>query len=185
MKLLHVLFVWSVLLVPVSALDRDAFTFTNYHLDVRIEPRQQRLAVRGQLTLRNDSTASQKNVSLQISSTLDWRSIKLGGKAVQFISQPYTSDIDHTGVLSEAILTLPQEIPSKGKLELEIGYEGVIPLDTTRLTRIGVPEELAKHSDWDQIGASLTAIRGIGYVAWYPVAMQSANLSEGNGVFDT
>ena len=44
MKLLHVLFVWSVLLVPVSALDRDAFTFTNYHLDVRIEPGQQRLA---------------------------------------------------------------------------------------------------------------------------------------------
>jgi len=184
MKVLHVLSVWAVLLVPVSALDRDAFTFTNYRLDVRIEPGQQRLAVRGQITLRNDSTAPQKNMSLQISSTLDWRSIKLGGKAVQFISQPYTSDIDHTGVLSEAILTLPQEIPSKGKLELEIGYEGVIPLDTTRLTRIGVPEELAKHSDWDQIGTSFTAIRGIGYVAWYPVAMQSANLSEGNSLFD-
>ena len=185
MKLLHVLCVWSVLLAPASALDRDAFTLTNYHLDVRIEPGQQRLAVRGEITLRNDSTAPQKNVSLQISSTLDWRSIKLGGKAVQFISQPYTSDIDHTGVLSEAILTLPQEIPSKGKLELEIGYEGVVPLDTTRLTRIGAPGELAKHSDWDQIGTSFTALRGIGYVVWYPVAMQSANLSEWNSLFDT
>ncbi|HTE90564.1 MAG TPA: hypothetical protein VK639_16505 [Terriglobales bacterium] len=184
MKLLHVLCVLCGLLVPASALDREAFTFTKYNLDVRIEPGQQRLAVRGQITLRNDSTAPQKNVSLQISSTLDWRSIKLGGKAVQFIFQPYTSDIDHAGVLSEAIITLPQEIPSKGKLELEIGYEGVIPLDTTRLTRIGVPEELAKHSDWDQIGTSFTAIRGIGYVAWYPVAMQSANLSEGNSLFD-
>src|SRR2546430_10695772 len=36
----------------------------------------------------------------------------------------------------------------KGTIELDIGYEGTIPLDATRLTRIGVPEELAKHSDW-------------------------------------
>jgi hypothetical protein len=185
MKLFHVLCVLCGLLVPASALDREAFTFTHYDLNVRIEPGQQRLAVRGQITFRNDSNAPQKNLSLQISSTLDWRSIKLGGKAVQFVSQPYTSDIDHTGVLSEAIVTLPQEIPSKGKLELDIGYEGLLPLDTTRLTRIGVPEELAKHSDWDQIGTSFTAIRGIGYVAWYPVAMQSANLSEGNSLFET
>ncbi|PYV99164.1 MAG: hypothetical protein DMG86_14815 [Acidobacteria bacterium] len=99
MKLLHVLCVLCGLLAPASALDREAFTFTKYDLNVRIEPAQQRLAVRGQITLRNDSNGPQKNVSLQISSTLDWRSIKLGGKAVQFVSQPYTSDIDHTGVL--------------------------------------------------------------------------------------
>src|SRR5438445_121485 len=185
MKLLHVLCVLCGLLAPASALDREAFTFTKYDLNVRIEPAQQRLAVRGQITLRNDSNGPQKNVSLQISSTLDWRSIKLGGKAVHFVSQPYTSDIDHTGVLSEAIITLPQEIPPKGKVELDIGYEGVIPLDATRLTRIGVPEELARHNDWDQIGASSTAIRGIGYVAWYPVGLRSANLSEGNNLFET
>src|SRR5437867_9737273 len=115
MKLLHVLCVLCGLLAPASALDREAFTFTKYNLDVRIEPGQQRLAVRGQITLRNDSNAPQKNVSLQVSSALDWRSIKLEGKAVQFVSQTYTSDVDHTGALSEAIVTLPQEIPSKGK----------------------------------------------------------------------
>ena len=185
MKLFYVLCALAGLLAPASSLDREAFTFTKYNLDVRIEPGQQRLAVRGQITLRNDSNAPQKNVSLQISSTLDWKSIKFGGKAVQFVSQPYTSDVDHTGVLSEAIVTLPQEIPPKGKIELDIGYEGVIPLDATRLTRIGVPEELARHNDWDQIGASYSAVRGIGYVAWYPVAMPSANLSEGNNLFET
>ncbi len=185
MKLFYVLCVLAVLLAPASALDREAFTFTKYDLDVRIESGQQRLGVRGQITLRNDSNAPQKTVSLQISSTLDWKSIKLGGNAVQFVSQPYTSDVDHTGVLSEAIITLPQEIPAKGKIELDIGYEGVIPLDATRLTRIGVPEELARHNDWDQIGTSSTAVRGIGYVAWYPVAMPSANLSEGNNLFET
>jgi hypothetical protein len=165
------------------ALDREAFTFTNYDLDVRVELDQQRLAARGKLTLRNDSATAQKNLCLQISSTLDWRSIQISGKPVQFVTQPYTSDIDHTGALSEAIVTLPQAVSPKGRIELEIGYEGTIPLDTTRLTRIGVPEEVAKHSDWDQIGKSFTAVRGIGYVVWYPVAIEAANLSEGNSVF--
>jgi hypothetical protein len=82
------------------------------------------------------------------------------------------------------VVTLPQEIPLKGTVELEIGYEGVIPLDATRLTRIGVPGEAARHNDWDQIGKGFTAVRGIGYVAWYPVATESASLSEGNSVFE-
>jgi hypothetical protein len=173
------------LLVQAYALDREAFTFTSYNLDVRIEPEQQRLAARGKITLRNDSASPQKSLSLQISSTLDWRSIQFDGKPVQFVSQPYTSDIDHTGALSEALVTLPKNVPPKGTLELEIGYEGIIPLDATRLIRIGVPAEVARHSDWDQIGKSFSAVRGIGYVAWYPVATESANLSEGNSLFET
>jgi hypothetical protein len=176
---------FCLLLVPAFALDREAFTFTNYDLDVRVEPEQQRLAVRGKLALRNDSATPQKNLVLQISSSLDWRSIQVNGKPAQFVSQPYTSDIDHTGSLSEAVVNLPQQVPPKGTVELEIGYEGVIPLDATRLTRIGVPEDAAKHSDWDQIGKSSTAVRGIGYVVWYPVATDSANLSEANSVFET
>jgi hypothetical protein len=61
----------------------------------------------------------------------------------------------------------------------------VVPLDVTRLKRIGVPEDKAKHTDWDQISKSFTAVRGVGYVVWYPVAMESADLSEGNTVFET
>lgn len=185
MQFLRVFCVLCGLLVQAHAIDREAFTFTNYDLDVRIEPEQRRLAVRGKITLRNDSAAPQKDLSLQISSSLDWRSIQLDGKPVQFISHPYTSDIDHTGALSEAIVTLPRLVPAKGTVELEIGYEGVVPLDVTRLTRIGLPEERARHSDWDQIGKSFTAVRGIGYVVWYPVSTESANLSEGNSVFET
>ena len=185
MRVLRVFCVLCALLVQAHALDREAFTFTSYDLDVHVEPEQQRLAARGRITLRNDSTLPQKNLILQISSSLAWRSIQLDGKPVQFVSQPYTSDIDHTGALSEAIVTLTSEVPAKGIVELEIGYEGTIPLDATRLTRIGLPEERARHSDWDQIGKSFTAVRGIGYVAWYPVATESANLSEGNSVFET
>jgi hypothetical protein len=185
MKFLRVLCVLCGLLLPAVGLDREAFTFTNYDLDVRVEPEQQRLAVRGKLTLRNDSATPQKNLVLQISSSLDWRSIQLSGSPVQFVSQPYTSDIDHTGTLSEAVVTLPKEVAPKGSIDLDIGYEGLIPLDVTRLTRIGVPEEQAKHSDWDQIGKLSSAVRGIGNVVWYPVASESANLSDASDLFET
>src|SRR5438132_5500415 len=185
MKLFFVLCVLCASVVICFALDRDAFTFTRYDLNLRIEPEQQRLAARGKITLRNDSASPQKNAVLQISSSLSWRSIQWHGKALQFVAQPYESDIDHTGQLSEAIVALPNEIPQNGTVELDIGYEGTIPLDTTRLTRIGTPKEVAVHTDWDQISKSFTAVRGVGYVAWYPVAMESASLSEGNSLFDT
>ena len=166
------------------ALDREAFTISKYDLEIRLEPEQQRLGARGKITLRNDSLHPQKIAALQISSSLNWRSIRVDGKAVQFVSQPYTSDIDHTGALSEAIVTLPVEIKPKDSVDLEIGYEGVIPLDTTRLTRVGIPEGIAKHTSWDQISPSFTAVRGAGYVAWYPITTESADFSEGNSLFE-
>jgi len=185
MRVLRILCVLCGLLVQAHAIDREAFTFTNYDLDAQIEPEQQRLAMRGTITLRNDSKSPQKNLTLQISSSLNWRSIQIDGKAVEFISQSYISDIDHTGALSEAIVTLPREVPSGDEVKVEIGYEGIVPLDATRLARIGVPQDQARHSDWDQIGKSFSAVRGVGYVAWYPVGTESANLSEGNSVLET
>jgi hypothetical protein len=170
--------------VNCVALDREAFTFTNYDLNVQVEPEQHRLGVRGKVTLRNDSRTPQKIAVLQISSSLDWRSVKAGDRVLQFVTQSYTSDIDHTGGLSEAIVTLPQAVAPKGTIELEIAYEGVIQLDATRLTRIGTPEETANSTDWDQVGPAFTAVRGGGYVTWYPIATEVANLSEGNSLFE-
>ena len=152
------------------SLDREAFSFTNYDLHVHIEPEQHRLGVRGRITLRNDSRTAQKIAVLQISSSLDWRSISMtgqaGNKTVEFVLQPYMSDIDHTGALSEAIVTLPQPVAPKGTIDLDIGYEGIILLDTTRLTRIGTPKDAAESTDWDQIGTNFTGVRGAGCVAW-------------------
>jgi hypothetical protein len=167
-----------------AGLDREAFTITKYDLEIRLEPKQQRLGARGKITLRNDSAQPQKVVALQISSSLDWRAIRAADKALQFVSQPFTSDIDHTGALSEAIVTLPAEIKPKDSVELEVGYEGVIPLDATRLARVGVPDAIARHTSWDHIGASFTAVRGAGYVAWYPITSESADFSEGNSLFE-
>jgi hypothetical protein len=86
--------------------------------------------------------------------------------------------------LSEAIVTLPKEVPSGGTVELTVGYEGVIELDATRLTRIGLPQTSSIHSDWDVIGKTFSAVRWIGYVTWYPVAIDAGNLSEGNSLFE-
>ncbi len=41
------------------ALDREAFSISNYDLNVQVEPEQHRLGVRGKMMLRNDSAAPQ------------------------------------------------------------------------------------------------------------------------------
>ena len=165
-------------------IDREAFTITNYDLNVRVEPEQHRVGVRGRITLRNDSQTPQRVAVLQISFSLDWRAINAGDKPLQFVSQPYSSDVDHTGALSEAVVTLPQAVAPKGAIDLDIAYEGVIVLDATRLMRIGTPDAAADSSDWDQISVNFTGVRGAGYVAWYPIATESANLSEGDSLFE-
>ena len=167
-----------------SALDRQAFTFTDYDLKIKVTPEAQSLEAQGKLTLRNDTAQPQRNPVLQISSTLEWNSITVAGKAVQYLVHTYTSDIDHSGGLSEAIVTLPQPVPPQGTVEIEITYSGKVPQDNTRLTRIGVPAQRAAHSDWDHISESFTGMRGVGFVAWYPIATDAASLSEGNQVFD-
>jgi hypothetical protein len=165
-----------------QALDREAFSISNYDLNLQIDPAQQRLGVRGKITLQNDTAIPQKIAVVQISSSLDWRSIKAVDKPVQFVTQPFTSDIDHTGALSEAIVTLPEAVSPHGTMALEIAYEGVITADATRLTRIGTPDDLAKSTDWDAIDPNFTAVRGAGYVSWYPIATEVANLSETNSL---
>jgi hypothetical protein len=184
LKVIGLLIVLCAFVVNCLALDREAFSFTNYDLNVRIEPEQHRLGVRGKITLRNDSPTPQKIAVLQISSSLDWRSVKVGDKPVQFLTQPLTSDIDHTGGLSEAILTLPQAVPPRASIDLTIAYEGVVLPDATRLTRIGTPEDAANSSEWDQISTDFTAVRGVGYVAWYPIATEVVNLSDASSLFD-
>jgi hypothetical protein len=167
-----------------AALDRNAFTFTHYDLTARLAPEESGFAARGTIALRNDSNLPQRIASLQISSTLDWRIIESGGKVLQFLSDDYTTDIDHTGAVREAIVTLPHEVAPHATIELEVGYSGTIPADATRLTRIGTPETTALRNDWDQISTAFTAVRGIGYVCWYPVAMDAADLTDNASYFD-
>ncbi len=165
--------------IPGYSLDRIAFSFTRYQLEVRVDPQGHALAARGKITLHNDSHQPQTTAALQISSTLQWRIMESAGKPLGYVAQPYTTDIDHTGSVNEAIVTFPAAVAPGASVEIEVGYSGSVNADTTRLTRIGTPAPVAAQTDWDQIGENFTAIRGLGYVVWYPVSLDAANLSEG------
>jgi hypothetical protein len=170
--------------LPLHALDRNAFTFTRYSLQANIRPAEHEFHASGTIELRNDSTVPQKEVPLQISSSLSWQQIQLEGQPVAYIKQSYTSDIDHTGELQEAIVTLPEALAPGGTLKLEVSYGGEITRSSGRLTRIGTPEGTALQGDWDEIGGRFGAVRGLGYVVWYPVSMEAVSLSDGNAIFD-
>ncbi len=184
MKQWFALLLLGLIAASAAALDREAFTITRYQLEVQIDRASHVMAVTGQLTLRNDSKLPQKNVVFQVSSSLSWNGIVLDRKPVEWIGNDYTSDIDHTGGLSEAVVTLPKDVPPAGTITLDVQYGGTVTPNSKRLTRMGAPAEMALRNDWDQISEPFTAIRGLGYVAWYPVSLPAVSMSDGNAVFD-
>jgi hypothetical protein len=174
----NILVVLLLLTAAGFAVDRNAFTFTNYDLEVRVDPEGQAMAVRGKVTLRNDSDKPQSTLVLQVSSSFEWRMIELDGKALEYLSDTQTTDIDHTGSVTEAVVTLPAPIAQKASVTLEVGYSGEVPKDATRLTRMKFPDEQALASDWDRVSSGFTGIRGVGHVTWYPIAMDPANMGD-------
>jgi hypothetical protein len=174
-----------VVCASAFAADRNALTFTHYDLQATVTPSTREFSAKGTVTLRNDSSAPDRYVVMQVSSAFEWRHITIGDQEVQFLAQPYTTDIDHTGAVSEVTVTLRKPLDPKQSVTLNIEYGGVLAADAKRLTRIGTPEEDALRSDWDQVSDTFTAVRGLGFVTWYPVAMDAASLSDGNAVFTT
>ena len=173
----------ALLAVPAQAIDRDAFTITRYQIELQIDRASHVMAATGRLALRNDSGSPQKVITLQVSSSLTWNGIAFREQPVKWIGNPYTTDIDHTGAVSEAIVTLPAAVPAGENVVLDVQYGGTITPNATRFTRMGAPSEIALRNDWDQISESFTAVRGLGNVVWYPVSLPAVSLSEGNMVF--
>jgi hypothetical protein len=164
--------------------DREAFTFTSLNLDVHLRPAEQHIAVRARLTVRNDGKTPLSLVPLQISSSLAWERIRLAGKDTAFTVATLNSDADHTGQLHEAAVPLLQPLAPGGSVQIEAAYSGAIPKTAQRLQSVGTPDEMALHSDWDQIGVSFTGLRGFGNVVWYPVASVPVVLGDGARLFD-
>jgi hypothetical protein len=164
--------------------DRNAFTFLNWNLDLRIETRTESLFARGKITLRNDSQLPLGQVPLQISSSLKWASIKENGTAVPFSASQVRSDLDHSGNVLEAVASLPSAVAPGGTVELEVGYSGSVSLDTTRLAQLGLPLDVRAATDYDRITPTFTCLRGVGHVLWFPVSIEPAIMGEGNQLFD-
>jgi hypothetical protein len=164
--------------------ERQAVTFTALDLDVRLRTAEQHIAVRALVTVRNDGKTPLARIPLQISSSLDWERIRVNGRDVAFSVATLNSDADHTGQLHEAAIPLAQPLAPGASLPLDVTYSGVIAPSAQRLLAIGTPEDLALASDWDQIGVPFTGLRGLGNVAWYPVASVPVILGDGARLFD-
>jgi len=164
--------------------DRDAFTFLRYMLSIRIDPATRAFNARGTVLVRNDSPQPQRILAMQISSSLKWAAVSVASHPLDFQSKKISSGIDHTGAVNEAVVTLPGAVAPGATLEVGVGYQGTIAQDSQRLEKLGMPAAIARRSDWDRISEDFTGLRGVGYVTWYPVAIEPAELGEGNRVFD-
>lgn len=164
--------------------DRLAVTFTALDLDVRLQPATQHIAVRALLTVRNDGKAPLARIPLQISSSLHWEEIRLNGRSVAFPVATLNSDADHTGQLREAAVPLAAPLAPGATIQLDATYSGTIAPSAQRLVTIGTPEDLARHSDWDEIAPAFTGLRGFGNVVWYPVSSVPVILGDGARLFD-
>jgi hypothetical protein len=164
--------------------EREATTFTDFDMDVHLRTEAHQIAVRALLTVRNDGKVPLNRVPLQISSSLTWDRIRVQGKDAEFQVATLNSDSDHTGQLHEAAVPLAQPLASGGSVQFDVTYSGAIPASAQRLLAIGTPEDVALHSDWDQVGTDFTGLRGFGNVVWYPVSSVPVVLGDGARLFD-
>ena len=166
-----------------SDAERQAITFLSYDLDVHLRPGEHAMAVRARCVLRNDSGSPLHRLPLQISSTLQWTSVRIADAPATFSQQLVDSDIDHTGALREAVITLAQPLAPQQTIAVDLTYEGTAALSATRLEQIGTPAEVAEASDWDRVADEFVGLRGFGNVAWYPVASVPVALGDGAKFF--
>ncbi|HTX77956.1 MAG TPA: hypothetical protein VMD29_17230 [Terracidiphilus sp.] len=168
----------------VADAERQAVTYTAFDLDVHLRPADHHIAVRAQFSVRNDGSAPLAHLPLQLSSSLNWEQIRIAGQNATFQVATLNSDVDHTGQLHEAAVPLATPLAPGATLQVDATYSGVIQPDAHRLLAIGTPQDVALHSDWDQIDTAFTGLRGFGNVVWYPVSSVPALLGDGARVFD-
>jgi hypothetical protein len=169
--------------VRATDAERQAITFLTYDLDVHLQPREHAMAVRARVLVRNDSSSPLSRLALQISSSLQWTGVRVGGDPAPFSQQVVNSDIDHTGALREAVISLARPLGPQQSLSVDLAYEGTAALSANRLEQIGTPSDVAEASDWDRVSDEFVGLRGFGNVAWYPIASVPVALGDGAKFF--
>jgi hypothetical protein len=168
---------------PATDEERQALRFLTYDFDVHLQPRDHAMAVRARVEVRNDGSQPLKRLPLQISSSLHWTTVRVSNAEAAFTQQTIESDLDHTGALNEAVVALAQPLGPQQVLTLDVTYEGTAALSATRLEQIGTPADIAESSDWDRVGEDFVGLRGLGNVAWYPIATVPVRLGDGARFF--
>lgn len=169
--------------LAVTDQERNALVFSSYDLDAHLTPATSSLAMRAVLVARNTSSSPLGRIILQISSTLRWEAVSVGGRSLQIASRLVDTDADHTGAMDEAVITLPQPLAPGAAITLTALYSGTVPISAERLERTGAPSAQAGAADWDTIDPGGTFLRGFGYVLWYPVCAPPLFFREGDRLF--
>lgn len=164
--------------------ERQAVTFTSFDMDVHLRPEMHQIAVRALVTIRNDGRAPLARIPLQLSSSLNWERIRVQGNDATFPVATLNADSDHTGQLHEAEVPLAEPLAPGSSLPLDVTYSGTVTVSAQRLTAIGTPDNVARHSDWDEIDTEFTGLRGLGNVVWYPASEVPVILGDGARLFD-
>ena len=168
---------------PATDAERQAITFLAYDLDIHLQPREHAMAVRARIQVRNDSGVPLQRLALQISSSLQWTNARVGDVPALLQQQLVKSDIDHTGALREAVIPLAKPLAPQQSVAVDVTYEGMAAFSATRLEQIGTPVDVAESSDWDRVSGEFVGLRGLGNVAWYPVASIPVELGDGARFF--
>ncbi len=164
--------------------ERQALTFTAFDMDVHLRAAEQQFAARVLITVRNDGKSPLAHIPLQISSSLNWERIRIASRDVAYTVATLNSDVDHTGQLHEAAVSLTQPLAPGATLQLDATYSGIIAPSAQRLIALGAPSDVALRTDWDSIGLDFTGLRGFGNVVWYPASSVPVILGDGARVFD-
>lgn len=168
---------------PATDAERQAITFLAYDLEVHLRPREHGMAVRARMQVRNDSASPLNRLALQISSSLQWTGVRVADVPMAFQQHPLKSDIDHTGALQEAVIPLGKPLAPQQSIGVDVTYEGTAAFSAARLEQIGTPADVAESSDWDRVSEEFVGLRGLGNVAWYPVASVPVALGDGARFF--
>ena len=175
--------------IAVTDAERNSLLFTAYDLDVHLTPAQRSLVVHGRFSVGNSGVAPLSRLIFQISSSLHWDSFAVedSGRVISlsFVQHTIDTDADHTGLASEAVVTLPHPLAPGATATLTSLYSGEIAQSGNRLERIGAPAVQAADADWDRISPELTALRGFGDVLWYPSAAAPVFLGDGAKLFES
>lgn len=169
----------------VTDAERTALIYTSYDFEVHLEPSKQSLDVHARMVARNDGGQPLRRIVLQLSSSLHWYSIHVNGRSAKFQTETIDSDIDHTGKLTEAVITLQQPLAAGAEIHVDAIYSGTITPSAERLLRLGAPANIAASSEWDGIGEKFTALRGFGNAIWFPVSTAPVLLGQGPQMFDS
>ncbi|MEG9431378.1 hypothetical protein [Terriglobus sp. ADX1] len=167
--------------VPAEA--RRAPLVAARDLDVHLNTHTGLAEVRAQITVKNTGAQPLSAIALQVSGALKWESARIAqGGALKLEQHHLRDDLDHTGVASEAVFTLPEALGPGAVAKLDLYYGGTIAASGGRLLELGAPSEVAVRTDWDTVTDAFTGLRGLGNVLWYPVTGDPALLKDGAAV---